>query len=192
MNKYFIGIGMLSVIASVVAALAPGKIVFGDSMKQRSVNEDSFSIIGIEGRTNNALEMTKDGIIPKMWARFYTENVLSKIPAKSDQSILAFYTDYQSDKTGDYTFVIGAKVKSTDQIPDGMIAKVIPSARYEVFTTDKGPVGSVVIQAWQLIWGLEDRGQLEGRRAYKADFEVYDQRAQDPQSSQVDIYIGLK
>lgn len=33
--------------------------------------------------------------------------------------------------------------------------------------------------------------QLGGQRAYKADFEVYDQRAADPNSAVLDIYIGL-
>ncbi len=50
----------------------------------------------------------------------------------------------------------------------------------------------VVPQAWQRVWSLEDNKQLGGARAYKADFEVYDQRSQNPQESQVDLYIGLK
>ena len=44
--------------------------------------------------------------------------------------------------------------------------------------------------AWQQIWKLEDLGKL--KRTYQADFELYDQRAQDPQNAQVDIYIGVK
>ena len=39
---------------------------------------------------------------------------------------------------------------------------------------------------------IEDQGQLGGKRAYNTDFEVYDQRARDPQDSQIDIYVGVK
>jgi len=31
-----------------------------------------------------------------------------------------------------------------------------------------------------------------GKRAYQADFEVYDQRAQDPKNTSLDIFIGIR
>jgi predicted transcriptional regulator YdeE len=68
----------------------------------------------------------------------------------------------------------------------------VPAGRYALITSATGPVQSVVPQAWQQIWGLEDRSQLGGVRSYKADFEVYDQRSRDPQSSQVDVCIGIR
>jgi predicted transcriptional regulator YdeE len=33
---------------------------------------------------------------------------------------------------------------------------------------------------------------LGGTRAFLTDYEVYDQRAADPQNSQIDVYIGLR
>jgi predicted transcriptional regulator YdeE len=50
----------------------------------------------------------------------------------------------------------------------------------------------VVPQAWQRVYSLDDNKQIGGTRAYKADFELYDQRSQNPQDAQVDLYIGLK
>jgi predicted transcriptional regulator YdeE len=47
-----------------------------------------------------------------------------------------------------------------------------------------------VPQAWQAIFKLEDEKKLH--RAYQADFEIYDQRSQDPENAQVDLYIGIK
>jgi len=73
-----------------------------------------------------------------------------------------------------------------------MVARKIPRARYDVFTTERGPVGKVVSEAWQEINRLADQHELSGRRAYRADFEVYDQRSRDPQNSQVDIYVGIE
>ena len=49
----------------------------------------------------------------------------------------------------------------------------------------------VVIQAWQKIWSIS-HDNLEGDRAYQADFEVYDERAIDPEKTSLDIYIGIK
>jgi predicted transcriptional regulator YdeE len=31
-----------------------------------------------------------------------------------------------------------------------------------------------------------------GDRMYRADFEIYDERAADPQSVVVDVYVGIK
>ena len=33
--------------------------------------------------------------------------------------------------------------------------------------------------------------ELNKQRGYKADFEVYDQRAADPSNSILDIYVGM-
>ena len=48
----------------------------------------------------------------------------------------------------------------------------------------------VVIQAWQHIWTMNG-AQLGGKRKYLVDFEVYDQRAMDPNNAIADIYIGI-
>ena len=65
-----------------------------------------------------------------------------------------------------------------------------PAATYAVFTTDQGPLAKVVPQAWLGVFKLEDEKKL--LRAYQTDFEIYDQRSQDPQNAQVDLYIGMK
>jgi predicted transcriptional regulator YdeE len=136
--------------------------------------------------------MTGGGAIPKQWARFFKEGIADKIPHKVDSTIYAVYTSYASDRDGEYDFIIGMKVSSLSDVPPGMVAKKVPSGRYAIITSVKGPAAQVVPQAWQRVWSLEDNKQLGGARAYKADFEVYDQRSQDPQESQVDLYLGLK
>jgi predicted transcriptional regulator YdeE len=158
----------------------------GGTLKPQITERDSFTVIGIEIRTNNAA-----GDIPRQWDRFFKEGVLGKIPNKADANILAVYSRYASDHNGDYDYLIGARVRDGSTAPEGMMAEVIPKARYAVLTTERGPVGKVVSEAWQKIWALEDAGGLGGRRTYKADFEVYDQRSRDPNDSQVDIYVGV-
>jgi predicted transcriptional regulator YdeE len=147
---------------------------------------EGFTVIGVSVRTNNAKEQTPDGQIGKTWQRLSQEKLLTKIPNKTDKNIIAVYTDYASDKDGDYTFVLGAKVSSDKQIPDGMVAVKIPSGRYAKFTSEKGPAYKVVPDVWKRIWE-----NPAGTRSYKTDFELYDERATDPEKSQVDVYVGI-
>jgi predicted transcriptional regulator YdeE len=161
-------------------------------MQPKIVEGKEFSVIGIEARTNNAREMTNDGVIPRQWGKFFAGGILAKIPNKVDPNTYAVYTDYASDRNGDYTFFIGAKVSDTSTIPASMVAKKVQAGKFAVLVTARGPVQNVVPQAWQQIWSLEDKSQLGGARSYKADFEIYDQRGRDPQDSQVNIYVGIK
>ena len=147
---------------------------------------DEVRVIGIEARTSNAKEMTAEGVIGKQWTRFSKEGLLARIPNKADSAIVALYTDYQSDKDGAYTFVLGARVSSVKHVPEGMVARKIPAGRYAVFTSDRGPAARVVFETWKRIWAAP----LD--RAYKTDFELYDDRAADPQNTEMSIYVGLR
>ena len=151
---------------------------------------EAFTVIGIATRTTNARESGPNGVIPQQWQKFFQEGVLDKIPDKIGSDIYAVYTDYASDHNGEYTFVIGAKVKQGTAPASGMVAETIPGGQYAVVTSEKGPLPQVIPAAWQRIFQLESDGRLH--RAYKSDFELYDQRSQNPADAQVDIYLGLK
>jgi predicted transcriptional regulator YdeE len=161
-------------------------------MEPRIVELQEFSVIGIQVRTNNAREMTGGGAIPKQWASFFKGAIADKIPNKVDSTIYAVYTNYASDHNGDYDFIIGIKVSRVSDVPPGMVAKTVPKGKYAVVASARGPVSQVVPQAWREVYSLDDGKELGGVRAYMADFELYDQRSQNPQDSQVDLYIGLK
>jgi predicted transcriptional regulator YdeE len=173
-------------------AIASVSLALEGNMEPKIVEQEEFSVIGIEARTNNSKEMTGAGIIPKQWEKFFKENIPAKIPGRIDSNIVVVYSNYQSDHTGDYDYLIGAKVSDASVVPPGMVVQRVPAGKYAVFTTAAGPVGKVVSEKWQKILDLESKSGLCGTRAYKADFEVYDQRSRDPQNSQVDVYIGLK
>jgi predicted transcriptional regulator YdeE len=160
-------------------------------MNPRVVQQEGFTVVGIAARTNNAKEMTPEGVIGKQWARFLQEGLLEKIPNRADGNIVAVITDYASDKDGDYTQLIGARVTNADNIPAGMVVKKVPAGRYAVFTSEKGPVAQVVVGTWQRIWATPKTAP-GGDRAYKTDFEIYDERARDPQAAVMDVYVGIK
>jgi predicted transcriptional regulator YdeE len=165
-------------------------------MNPKVVQQRGFTVVGIAARTSNAREATADGVIGKQWGRFMQEGLLAKIPNKTDSAIVAVYTDYASDANGEYTYLLGARVKADrvnlgHDVPAGMVAKKIPAGRYAVFTSEKGPAPKVVPATWKRIWETP-KPQPGGDRAYGADFEVYDQRAADPENAQVDVYVGIR
>jgi predicted transcriptional regulator YdeE len=174
------------VLAMRLAMPASGDV----QLTPKIIEEKEFTVLGIAIRTTNAREMSGKGVIGQQWDRFMKEGLLSKIPNKVDSNILALYTDYESDANGAYTFLIGARVSSADSVPAGMVTKKVPAGRYAVFTSEKGFVGKVVPETWSRIWAIP-KSAPGGNRAYKSDFEVYDQRAGDPQNAQVDIYVGI-
>lgn len=184
MSAYWAALGILAI----GLAMPPSADV---PLTPKIIQLPGFSVIGISARTTNASEMSGKGVIGQAWGRFIEEDLLSKIPNKVDSNVLAVYTDYQSDANGAYTFVLGAKVSSVDDVPPGMVVKKVSAARYAVFTSEKGPVAKVVPKTWNRIWTLP-KSAPGGSRAYQADFELYDQRAADPQNSQVDVYVGIK
>jgi predicted transcriptional regulator YdeE len=155
------------------------------------VQLDGFEVIGIATRTNNAKEAGPDGAIPKLWQRVMQEHVIEHVPEKTGPTLYAVYADYASDANGDYTLVLGAKVGPETKAPAGMMTTTVPAGQYAVFTSERGPVARVVVETWMRIWAYY-QSPANGQRAYHADFELYDQRAADPNNAQVDIYIGLK
>ena len=49
----------------------------------------------------------------------------------------------------------------------------------------------VCIELWQEIWATK-KEEMGGERAYKVDFEVYDDRSFDRGNAIIDIYISIK
>ena len=160
-------------------------------MKSSMVAKGDIQIVGIEVRTSNQAEMSGSGKIGAHWQKFFKENVADRIPHAVSDDIFAIYMDYESDVNGEYSFVLGKQVSSFDDMPSELIRKVLPASKYAAFTTAKGPMPGIVIAAWQHIWSLSG-ADLGGERAYRADFEVYDQRSADPMQAEVEIFISVK
>ena len=182
------GFGRLSAVVLFCSVALAQKT---ESMGTQIQQVQGFTVVGVTGRTNNAEEMTSDGIIGKLWGRMMQENLLAKIPNRVDENIIAVYSDYASDHTGDYTYTLGAKVSRDSEIPAGMLAVKATSGKYADFTSERGPASRVVPQLWQKINSLP-KGVPGGDRTYQTDFEVYDQRARNPQDSIVDVYVGIR
>lgn len=162
-------------------------------MQKELVNKPEIKLIGLKARTNNKNEMDpQTAKIGKLVNSFFSQNIANQILNRKNPGVtLSVYTEYASNEYGDYTYFIGEEVDSFDNIPAGLHTLTIPLAKYQKFTTSSGKMPEVVISAWQQIWGMSSH-DFGGERAYIADFEVYDQRAQDPLNTSLDIFIGIK
>jgi len=158
-------------------------------MNREEVQIESFQIIGIATRTTNSEEMGSHGKIPRLWEKFYKDQIVSKIPNKIDHDIVAIYYNYESDASGAYSVLIGQKVHANTEAPIGMVALNVPLGTYSKHNSLIGKMPMIVVDTWKKIWELTEKGVLQ--RKYTFDFELYDSRSRDPNSSQVDVFISV-
>jgi predicted transcriptional regulator YdeE len=139
----------------------------------------SFKVIGISIETTNENQQSEQDI-GLLWNRFFSENVISKIPNKLSDEVYSLYTDYESDYTGKYTAILGMKVSSLDSIPDGMNGREFKTGTYKKFKAKTLEPESVV-EVWQEVW--EKNQELD--RKYTVDFEVH------KQDSKTEVFIAV-
>ncbi|MBS1571698.1 MAG: effector binding domain-containing protein [Ferruginibacter sp.] len=147
---------------------------------------NGFKIIGISTRTTNQNNQAQQDL-EKLWGQFYSDNVFDKIPNKVSDNILAIYTDYKSDFTDEYTTIIGVPVSTLDEIPNGLIGREFKADNFKKFVA-KGKMPNAVVNVWLDIWQKDK----ELNRKYTYDFEVYGEKSQNGDNSEVEIYIATK
>jgi predicted transcriptional regulator YdeE len=126
---------------------------------------EKFNIIGIEVRTTNN---NGQGVIDigGLWQKFVN-------------------TEYEGDYTQPYTTLIGCKVKHLEDIPVDMRGMTFNYGAYRKFIA-KGSIPTCVGNAWNEIWNTNIN------RAYTQDFEVYSEKAHNPNNAEIDIYVAIK
>ena len=149
-------------------------------------NLAEFKIIGISVETTNENGKSVEDM-GKLWGEFYSDGISEKIPNKESDEIYSIYTDYESDYTGKIRAIIGQKVKSLDEIPDGMIGREFKGGKY-IKLVAKGEMPDAIVNVWKKVW-KEDK---ELKRRYTADFEVYGAKSQNGMESEVDVFIATE
>jgi predicted transcriptional regulator YdeE len=147
---------------------------------------NGFKIIGISTRTTNKNNQVQQDL-PKLWDQFYADNIFDKIPNKVSDNILSIYTDYKSNYTDEYTTIIGVPVSTLAEIPSKLIGREFSADNFHKFVA-KGEMPNAVINLWLNIW----KRDKELDRKYSYDFEVYSQKSQNGENSEVEIYIAKK
>lgn len=144
-----------------------------------------FSVIGITVRTTNENGQAAQDI-GALWNRFISENIAAKIPNKSSNDIYSVYTDYEKDHTRPYTTLLGCRVSSLENIPEGMTGKTIEEANYTLYVAKGNILQGIVYEEWVKIWNSD----LE--RTFTADFEIYGDKARNPEDAEVEIFVAIK
>ncbi|KAA3597920.1 MAG: AraC family transcriptional regulator [Calditrichaeota bacterium] len=146
---------------------------------------DSFKIIGISVETTN--ENGKSATdLGGLWMRFFSESIPSQIPNKISDEIYSIYTDYESDYNGKYTSIIGLKVNSLENIPEGFVGREFEGGSFTKFVA-KGELPNSIVETWMEIWAKDE---VLGRK-YTYDFEVHGENSQKGADSEVEIFIAI-
>lgn len=148
--------------------------------------QKGFKIIGISTETSNN-NGEASAAIGALWSQFISENLLEKIPNQLNSDIVCIYTDYESDYTGRYTCLLGMKVSSLDEIPEGLTGREFPGGEFQPFLA-KGDLPEALIETWRDIWNQDETLN----RSYTYDYEIYDDRSRQGEASEVEIYIAKK
>lgn len=163
-------------------------------MKKEKVDLKQLTLVGLTARTNNKNEMDPEASkIGTLAGTYWGNQVVNEIKHRTNPGVTyAVYTEFESDEHGDYTYFIGEVVDSVEgQDLSKFKTLTIPQSQYQKFTTEPGKMPEVVISAWQKIWAMNEN-DFDGKRKYVADFEIYDQKAADPNNTIIDIYIGIE
>jgi len=160
-------------------------------MEQIKTQLSKIMLIGITARTNNISEMDESTAkIGPTVQKYHLNELANKIShCTNPNSTYCVFTEYESDFNGDYTYFIGSQVTSFDDVPEGFATLTIPAQHYTKFTNGPGPMPAVCIDIWKQVWA---DAELNNKRNYIADFEIYDERARDPNNLVLDTYIGIK
>ena len=176
-------------IPTLDTGLSPAPEIFGATSNQtamQSTKAPSFQVIGISVRTSNADPAQTSADIGGLWQRWLGEQLAGRVPNKTGHTLYCVYTDYESDHTGAYTVVLGCAVSSLADIPEGMHGIEVPGGDFKRFTSKGNLQQGVVYHTWHDIWqrGLD--------RAYRADYEVYGEKALNPEAAEVEIFVGVR
>ncbi len=144
------------------------------------VNVEPFVVHGIEVSTTNEIEM-KSGKskIPSLWESFYKDHYGK---ALNGNPVYGIYTNYESDVNGQYSVIAGVKTSEDDEAYKKIEIK---SGKYLVFKKEGGSPEAVVA-AWQEVWNYFSNTDSPYKRAYTADFEVYEG------PNNISVYIAVK
>jgi len=148
------------------------------------VQKPTMTIIGIECRTSNDPKAAPVDI-PKHWTKFYSEDIMNKIPNKTCDEVIALYCDYAGDFTQPYSLVIGCPVSSIDPVPEGMVAKTIPGGSYALFSA-VGEYPQNLIETWHSVW------QTPLERTYTGDYELYGDKFFGESTKEVEVFIAIE
>ncbi len=142
-------------------------------------------LVGIALKTKTTNENGQSAVdCGNLWQTFEKENYGSRIKDKLSEDVFAVYYNYDGDHTLPFFYFIGCKVPADAAVPEGMDSINIQEGNYQKFTA-KGKMTGCITDKWKEIWSEPIS------RAYKTDFEVYNDKSSNWNDAEVDIFISV-
>ncbi|MDH6595078.1 putative transcriptional regulator YdeE [Variovorax sp. TBS-050B] len=131
-------------------------------------HQQAFHVAGLAVRTTNRDERDPaTSRLPKLWGRFFDEEVYASTPHRNgDKRLFGVYSGYESDVHGAFDVTAGVAVS------EGAGCLTVEAGDYLVFTA-RGAMPQLVTGTWQRIWDYFE-AHPELTRRYRTDFEAYD------------------
>lgn len=157
-----------------------------DIMDVKFVIKQEFKIVGMDILTTIE-ENERDRSIPKLWDRYIERESEIKNTVKESSMGLCEVT---ADSEDEFTYICCKEVENFEEVPEGMVTRTVKTAKYAVFT-HKGAVDNLgetydyIYRKW--LPNSEYEIISDGY-----DFELYDERFDNTENSELDIYIPVK
>lgn len=146
---------------------------------------DDFKLIGLKlghKTTNQNNQSSSD--CGNLWQKFEKDKIFELIPNKLSNEIYAVYFDYEEDETKPFSYFIGCKVDKNSEVPSNLDSLEIPTQSY-VKVTAKGVMTACITDSWREIWNSDIQ------RKFGFDFEIYDERSQNWNDAELDIFVSI-
>ncbi|WP_157638167.1 GyrI-like domain-containing protein [Flexithrix dorotheae] len=144
-----------------------------------------FKLVGLnlEGKTTNRNNQSNIDC-GNLWQRFEKENIFEGIPNKTNKEVYAVYYGYEGEETPFFSYFIGCKIDENTEIPSHLNSLEIPFQNYRKVTA-KGVMTGCITKKWEEIW------KSDMNRKFGFDFEIYDERSENWNDAEIDIYISI-
>lgn len=151
------------------------------SMEPEIIQQDEMKIVGIASQYDE-----DDFDLHRLWSAF--RPYVGNIPNRTEANAFGIYESYE-EKEGEvcFSYICSVAVSSFEDMPEGMISRVIPEQMYARFV-HKGPVANIH-ETLKYIWGSWlPKSKYE--YVEKPDFELYPEGFDDSDPENV-LYLNI-
>ncbi len=160
-------------------------------LEPKIVELDEMTVVGLSSLIN-----MKCNLIHQLWERFMPrENEVKDVAIPGVALEVSFDTkkvESESEQsTYEFFVIVGLPVKSTENVPEGMVFKHIPAHQYAKFV-HRGPI-STIMETYNYIYN-----EWFPKSGYEGDWQAcelewYDERFKiEGEDSEFDIYVPIK
>jgi AraC family transcriptional regulator len=149
------------------------------------VELDEMTVVGLQ-----SLSTHSQNLVPSLWERFVPRGEEIKDVVDPDVWLGVSFDIVHKDDDTEFFHIVGRKVSSVKDIPEGMSYRRIPAHKYAVFT-HKGTLDRLgeTYRYIYNIWLPESEHEYD----YSHELEWYDERFKmNAEDSELDIYVPIK